>query len=127
MRRDYAFFEGVEQPPRRLRWVVLPLRRVLRRLLGPVWERERALFEALDADVTEVRAAQVSSDVAVDERYRTAIEYLSERIDAVERQVRSTAALGWDHAALTRRLAALEDRLAVEPTPAAGHGDRREH
>jgi hypothetical protein len=109
MMHDFAFYD-TDMQARRLPWLVVPARRLLRRLLGPVWERERALFEALHEEHVQLgqRLIDVHSDLGAQ------VAYLSERIDEVERQVRATAALGWDHVALTRRLTAIEDRLYAD-------------
>jgi hypothetical protein len=79
-----------------------------------VWSRERALFEDLDADISEFRREQTEADTLRDESQASSLSYLASRLDALERQVRETAALGWDHAALVRRIAALEDRLGSQ-------------
>jgi hypothetical protein len=118
MARDYAFHQAIEQPPRRLRWIVARVRRMLRRLLGPVWEREQTLFEEIDSDLEQVRR-EIEELRAHDEGYAPTLTYLTDRLDALDRQVRETAALGWDHAALVRRLSVLEDRLQAQPVEGA--------
>jgi septal ring factor EnvC (AmiA/AmiB activator) len=91
---------------------------MLRRLLGPVWEREQTLFEEIDSDLEQVRR-EIEELRARDEGYAPTLTYLTERLDALDRQVRETAALGWDHAALVRRLSVLEDRLQAQPVEGA--------
>ena len=116
--RDYAFYEaGQRERPRRLAWLVLPLRRLLRRLLGPVWAREELLFQALADDITRVErrldAAVGELRSELTERHDVTTSYLTDRLAELERQIHAAAALGWDHVAVTRRLAALEDHLAL--------------
>lgn len=118
-RHDFAFYEAGESA-RRLSWLVLPLRRLLRRLLGPVWSRERELFEALSRDIGQAERLAAEGDDELRRRLEeiaASAAYLSERIDALERQVQATAGLGWDHVALVQRLATLEDRLGVATEP----------
>lgn len=86
--RDYKFYgEGMD--PRRGGQVVVLTRRVLRRLLRPIFYRQAALFEELGAE----------------------IENLSARVARLEADAKTTGAVGSDLTALTRRLAAIEDRL----------------
>jgi|ERR671935_886406 hypothetical protein len=111
---DYAFYETGEQA-RRLRWLVVPARKLLRRLLGPVWERERALFAAIDADLVRVderMTVQNEEMKARDEELKETLRDLGERIEALDERLHSTAALVWDQVALARRLAKIEEHLA---------------
>jgi len=133
--RDYAFYKATEQAPRRLGWLVRPMRRMLRRLLGPVWQREYELFVALGADLERLERNQTDvltalGDVSdrlssveqrqdsmeqrqdsLEQRQMTALGHLSDRLDSLERQLRAAIALGWDHEAVVRRLATIEGRL----------------
>ncbi len=86
--RDYRFYgEGME--PKRLRWVVVPARRGLRRLMRPMLYRQVEILEDLGRELDEVKS----------------------RLDRLDAEVKTLAGLGWDHVAVTRRLAALEDRI----------------
>ena len=116
--RDYAFYEASEQAPRRLGWLVRPFRRLLRRLLGPVWQREHELFVSLGTELDRVQQRQTDLHTTgearlaeLEQRNAAALGHLSDRLDALERQVQAAIALGWDHDALVRRLTAIEERL----------------
>ncbi len=76
------FYESGTSEAKGLRRPVVLARRVLRRLLRPI-------FLQLNADLRAI----------------------SERQDRLEQQVRTALALGWDHVALARRLASIEDQL----------------
>lgn len=103
--RDYLFY-GAGMQPSRMRFLVVPARRVLRRLLRPMFVRQVEIYEGFAADIEDLRS-------------RT--EDLRKEIAEVNEKVESIAALGWDHVALTRRLAAIEDRLAMADNN--GHGE----
>jgi hypothetical protein len=115
--RDYAFYEASARS-RRARWIVGPLRRLLRRLLGPVWAREYELFTALDDDIRVLRHDLAALRDEQDATAKATADYLTARLDALERQVHAAAAAGWDQTALARRLIALEERLdGIENRP----------
>jgi chromosome segregation ATPase len=99
--RDYAFYKATEQAPRRLGWLVRPMRRMLRRLLGPVWQREYELFVALGADLERLERNQTdvhgrleaAIDAAIDARFAelehrqmTALGDVSDRLSSVEQR-----------------------------------------
>jgi hypothetical protein len=69
--------------------VVLPLRRVLVRILRPVFHRLASLLETLEADQKR----------------------LAERQESLDRRVNALLNHGWDQAALLRRVALLERQL----------------
>ena len=93
--RDFAFYNaGVDDATGPRRALALA-RRLLRRVLRPIFFRQEAIYRELQ-----------------------------EQIDALECQVRALAdraeatdAFGWDHVAMARRLAAIEDRLVSEGDP----------
>ena len=95
MARDYLFY-GAGLSPARFRWAVVPARRLLRRLLRPMLYRQVELYRALDGDIEDLRDR---------------LARLEARVERVDEGAQRAAALGWDHVALSRRLAALEDRL----------------
>jgi hypothetical protein len=115
-RRDYAFYE-TEGGARRFGWLVRPVRGVLRRLLGPVWTREHLLLVALDDDIRELRQEIAARDSANRATATATTSYLTDRLDALERQVHAAAAAGWDQTALARRLLALEEKLDSRNEP----------
>ena len=82
--RDIAFYNVGISDLKGFRRVVIPFRRLLRRLLRPIFLRQVELFGQLDT-----------------------------RQDLLEEQVKATLAFGWDYVALTRRLAALEDQVSA--------------
>jgi hypothetical protein len=75
--------------PRGLRRVLLPLRRVLVRLLRPIFHRLADLLETLEAGQKR----------------------LAERQESLDRRVNALLNHGWDQAALLRRVALLEQQL----------------
>jgi hypothetical protein len=99
---DYAFYEVDLRPPelRWVGWLVVPLRRILWRLLRPAWLREQELLERIGADIDRLETNLVET-----------VPHLTERLDALERQHHASAAAGWDVTALARRLTSIEDRL----------------
>lgn len=86
--RDYKFY-AAGMDPARFSWLVVPGRRAVRRLLRPVFYRQEELFAEFGNDIDELKA-QVAK--------------LSVELEALK-------GLVWDHVAVTRRLAALEDRI----------------
>lgn len=86
--RDYKFY-AAGMDPARFRWVVVPGRRLVRRLLRPVFYRQEELFAELGAEIDDLKA----------------------EIDRLSHELEGLKGLGWDHVAVTRRLATLEDRI----------------
>ena len=87
--RDFAFYNaGVDDAtgPRR---AVAMARRLLRRLLRPIFFRQEAIYRDLQGQ----------------------IDALEGQLRALDARVEATDAFGWDHVAMARRLAAIEDRL----------------
>jgi len=76
------FYESGTAQAKGMQRPVVLMRRVLKRLLKPI-------FLHLNSDLRAI----------------------AERQDRLEEQVRTALALGWDHVALARRLASLEDQL----------------
>jgi hypothetical protein len=89
--RDIAFYNVGISDLKGFRRVVIPFRRLLRRLLRPIFLRQVELFGQFD----------------------TQLENIARRQDLLEEQVKATLAFGWDYVALTRRLAALEDQVSA--------------
>ena len=86
---DYSFYDAGCVAPKGLARVVVLFRRLLRRLLRPIFLRQAALFQELGSRIEEV-AGRLGG---LDQR--------QERLEAFE----------CDGTALARRLAVLEDRL----------------
>ena len=94
--RDLAFYNvGCDAPSGARAFLVLP-RRLLRRLLRPFFQRQvdlyRDLHQRIDAVEDSLRAVR-------------------ERQDKLAAETHASVALGWDHVALARRLACLEDAV----------------
>jgi hypothetical protein len=87
--RDYLFYNYGCTEPKGLRRVVIPFRRILRRFLLPMFQHQIELYRQLDAD----------------------IDRLSQRQEQLDCQLKASTSLGWDHIAIVRRLAALEDHV----------------
>ena len=90
--RDFAFYNaGVDDAtgPRR---ALAMARRLLRRVLRPIFFRQEAIYRDLQEQ----------------------IDILESQIRALADRAEATDAFGWDHVAMARRLAAIEDRLVPE-------------
>lgn len=87
--RDYQFYDYQRTEPTGFRRIVTPLRRLLRRLLLPAFQRQVELYRQLDAD----------------------IDCLSQRLDRLDQQPKATIDFGSDYVAIVRRLAALEEHV----------------
>lgn len=129
---DLAFYNVGTEPGGRLRSLVVLPRRLLRRLLRPFFQR---LVEILQSLCDRLDAAEEA-----DRALRSDVERLHERQEQLAESLRSSIALGWDHVAMARRLAVLEDRVElltrlaeaelpepdepvpVAPNPPAEHG-----
>jgi predicted nuclease with TOPRIM domain len=129
--RDFAFYNAGCTEPRGARRLIIPFRRLLRRILRPIFFRQADLFQELGTDLDRLNEdrkryqtdldrsvkeragcrqelsshdAELKAHQAEIDRHRVELERLAERQDRAE-------ALYWDHVALTRRLAALEDQV----------------
>ena len=107
--QNAAFYEAGISQARGPRRVVVFSRRLLRRILRPM------LFH-LDAELKQLRNEQRQLTPA--EALRNELGQLDadrqamvHRQDLLEQQLKAALALGWDQAALARRLAAIEDLL----------------
>ncbi len=88
--RDFAFYNaGCERSGSWKRSLIVAPRRLLRRLLRPIFQRQEQ----------------------IDHQLQDQIEAIGGKSDGLAREVSAVAALGWDHVALTRRLAMLEDEV----------------
>jgi hypothetical protein len=94
--RDYLFYNYGCTEPKGFRRIVIPFRRLLRRLLRPMFQHQIELYRQLDADIDRLDAD---------------IDRLSQRQDRLDCQLKATMSSGWDHVAIVRRLAALEDHV----------------
>jgi hypothetical protein len=116
--QDLAFYNAGRDEIRGLRRVVVPVRRLLRRLLRPIFLRQVELFQEL---IHRLDAGEKSVQAVRDD-----VESLARRQDEVDERVETALAIGWDHVAMVRRLAVLEDQLATltgQAAPSAVEGD----
>ncbi|GAC1310699.1 MAG: hypothetical protein NVSMB14_13870 [Isosphaeraceae bacterium] len=94
--RDLEFYNnGCDAPTRKRAILVLP-RRVLRRLLRPFFQRQVDLYRELHERIDLIEHA---------------LRDIRERQDRLAAETFAGVALGWDHVALSRRLACLEDAV----------------
>jgi hypothetical protein len=115
---DLAFYDAGCNELRGARRVVVPVRRLLRRLLRPIFLRQVELFQKL---VDRRDAGEASLQVVRDD-----VDKLTKRQDEVDERVEAVLAFGWDYVAMVRRLAVLEDQLVAltgQATPAADEGE----
>lgn len=102
---DLAFYNVGTEPGGGFRTLVVAPRRLLRRLLRPFLYRLveilQSLCDRLDAEEQASRSLRVE------------MGELSARQDELTESLRTSITLGWDHVALARRLATLEDRVEL--------------
>ena len=95
---DYAFYHAGIDGLRGVKRIVVPIRRLLRRILRPMFYRQAEMMQSL-----------------------------GDRVDENSIQMQTALALGWDHVALVRRLATIEEHLAAlrrEINPSLGESDQ---
>ena len=112
--RDLAFYNAGCQDPRGARRVVVSLRRLVRRVLRPIFQRQVGLYQELFDHVDRLERENHA--------LRAQVERFDRRHDALDARMQATVALGWDYVATVRRLAVLEDR--VESLASARDDDR---
>jgi hypothetical protein len=115
---DLAFYNVGFEDARGLRRIMILARRLLRRVLRPIFFRQAELFQHLTNRLDEhepvIRATHRNLDI------------LAHRQELAEKKVETFLALGWDHVALARRLAVLEDQIAVLTGQSAAGADHVE-
>jgi hypothetical protein len=102
---DLAFYNAGCDGPRGARWLLVLARRLLRRLLRPIFLRQVELLQSLidRLDRGEMSVRTVQDDV----------DRIAQRMDDVDERLETVLAFGWDYVAMVRRLAVLEDQVAV--------------
>jgi hypothetical protein len=102
---DLAFYNAGCEHTSGLRTIVVLMRRLLRRVLRPIFMHQVVLYQHLieRLDRTEASLRGVQGD----------IEAMGERHVELDERVESVQAFGWDYVALVRRLAVLEDQIAA--------------
>ena len=107
--RDFAFYNAGGSGGSGPRRVLVLARRLLRRILRPVFFRQEEIYRDLQAQIDELT------------RRRDA---LAEQVHGLSAQLDAAAAFGWDYVALARRLAALEDHVeALRRGSESANGD----
>ena len=128
-------FDDVEERGR-LRGVVQPTRRALGRVLRPYFAHQQAQVDRVEQRVDQLGARQPDIDellsavrelAEIQAQLTQALEALTaqvgclvDRQDEVDRKAAAVAAVTWDHVALTRRLASLEDSLSDQEAGRVG-------
>ena len=93
------------------------LRRTLHRLLAPSFDRVAELLRQQDQDTADLARRLDDLSRRLDDLDRRldplahGLDDATRRQDQLDRQVKAATAFGWDHVALTRRLASLEDHV----------------
>ena len=109
--RDLAFYNtGCDDPTGKRALLAAP-RRLLRRLLRPFFQRQVDLYRELHERIDAIEHA---------------LQIIRERQDRLAAETFAGVALGWDHVALSRRLACLEDAVetlstSIDPTTRETH------
>lgn len=110
---DFAFYgEGMQ--PSGFGIVVLPLRRVLRRLQRPWFFRQVEIFKELRRAI-DVQEAQQEAQMA---EIRRLVAESRGLVAELRTEVQQQEARAWDQTAIARRLAAIEDALPDSPAVA---------
>lgn len=102
---DYQFYHAGFDEPKGPKRAVIPFRRLLRRLLRPMLVRLADLLQSLGDRADEAARRLVAVET---------------RMDRAEDRLQAAVAFGWDHVAVVRRLAALEDEVAALREAAEG-------
>jgi hypothetical protein len=103
---DQVFYER-GMAPRRFGALIVPLRRILRRLERPWFDRQVEIFDELRAAIDAAEAR-----IAAAERTIETLGTLAQEVRELRDSLRAEEARSWDQSAIARRLAALEDRIS---------------
>jgi hypothetical protein len=99
---DLAFYNAGCNDTRGPRRALVLARRLLRRVLRPIFMQQVVLYQYLIDRLDRCETG-----------FRGNIETLSKRQDELTERVETIQAFGWDYVAMVRRLAVLEDQLAA--------------
>lgn len=104
---DLRFHEVGCESPRGKRRISVFCRRVLRRILRPIFERQVEILVALRSriEVLELENGLLRTSL------RDEIRGQNQRLQSHAAHIQAMIALGWDHVATTRRLASLEEHV----------------
>ncbi len=100
---DLAFYNAGCSGKTGLRKLVILPRRLIRRILRPIFLRQVELFQSLCDRLDALERHDLHFDLE--------IQKLQKRQDLLGRQLESTQAMAWDFQELQPRLANLEDRI----------------
>jgi hypothetical protein len=103
--RDLAFYNAGCQETKGVRRAVVPFRRALRRLLRPIFYRQVELLQEIWHRLDHIDHSL--------QALRHEVHTLSLRQDELDEQLKTTLAFGWDYVATVRRLAIMEDQIAL--------------
>lgn len=94
----------------RLWWLMVPARRLLRRLMRPWMLREAELFAELEEEDRRIdrRLAVVEDALA---KQAVELSNLTHWVALLKKEIDTITARGWDSEAVRRRLATLEDQV----------------
>jgi hypothetical protein len=121
--RDLAFYEVGCHELNGIKRVVIPFRRLLRRLLLPIFLHLDSQLKAidrrqnqLDRDMKAVLGmgwdhVAIARRLGVLEDHVEALLSLDRRQNQLDRDMKAVLGMGWDHVAIARRLALLEDHV----------------
>ena len=93
---NLVFYEAGCHEVKGIRRVVIPCRRLLRRLLRPIFLHLDSRLSSLDRRQNQL-VAELNS--------------LDRRQNLLDRDLKAVMAMGWDHVAMVRRLASLEEHV----------------
>jgi hypothetical protein len=99
--RDFAFYNAGVDGARGTGRLLAPARRLLRRILRPIFFRQEAIYREMQDEIDRLRS----------------------QVDALSDRTATTDAFGWDYLAMARRLAAIEDHLSRADASAGGRRD----
>lgn len=132
--QDFAFYNAGSHSLKGPRGLLVMARRLMRRILRPIFLRQVEIFQnfadRLDDHENRVSALRIDADAMKRQHRDLAQEFerelgqkhaalmerqdqLSGRQEELADQIQTTMAFGWDYVAMVRRLATLEDQLAL--------------
>ncbi|HEV3167906.1 MAG TPA: hypothetical protein VGZ22_28150 [Isosphaeraceae bacterium] len=100
---DLAFYNAGCHEPRGLRRGLIAWRRLLRRLLRPIFLRL--------ADILQHICNRLDDHDRAVHSLRADLDRVIQRDEQIARHLQAAMSFGWDYVAMTRRLAILEDRV----------------
>lgn len=118
--QEIAFYDVGCAEVRGVRRLAVPFRRLVRRILRPIFQHLANLLNhlrkeqgRLTDEVRQLREEQV--------RWAESLKGLPEHLGQMDERMQAILYFGWDYVALVRRLAALESQVeALRPTEADG-------